>query len=79
MGENQWELNSIALQPTPAIINQVRHIKPGTPEFEAIAKSITPISRISSKQAKIYISAEEENATLSGRRRETVDALKKSF
>lgn len=47
----------------------LKHYTPGSPEFEAIAKTVTPVNRIPNRSYKWLITAGRDKTNL-GRRRE---------
>lgn len=55
----------------------VKTFKPGDPEFEALAASVTPIGEIRGRRdPKLRISADQDNSRVPGRRKETVNKLR---
>jgi len=53
----------------------VKHFRPGDPEFQEIAKTVTPIHRVQNSSGKsTYIDAEPGRHTL--RRRESINLIK---
>ena len=55
---------------------EVKHLKPGDPEFDAIAKQITPIEKVHAISFRTtYIDADRHASRIFIRRNETVDKI----